>query len=1337
MSKKSHSEHGFSPEKSRAMLEKLPPLASLLDSGLPSQAKLSLFIDDLDAQLEKNTKKLEACQQEILGTCNSLPGNRQYSRPREAINNLLNAHIIDKDSCYDPETEDVLTILSHMSVLEHNPGSEELVLEDLLSLSSEEGLSLPLSSRHDSNHMQSVTSVNAVADNVEFHISQQWDQIALHMRRYFTGKLQTLPMKPEKLAIDLFECKRIQYLQSLLSLYPSDDILIKYQTLRSQQLEKCFQTLLPEGTYDQCKSVDITKNCHHLASIILRMIDEDFLVFNSGIFKKSFNIARAMHDMYLEKFSDEMSALVEDIWEEIEEIFTKKRHTSTLEGSEQRKRVKLQRGNNADDLDHAEQSDSSEDQVAMETSIPKEYIESMLEIVTSIIHIEEHVESLLRCAAWDTAGVSSKKVKRKGSLRGVLKTSSSPELPRRPHSYTSDDTSFSESLTSSFGSPPSSLLDMSANVPKVVERTRGEERLRWEWRLMFKKFAQELSQCVDKQIRNKFKTSMDRELQEWIELNVLVTEKVREDLVGGKLDYPKATTKSVQDFMAELDLLLPLARTGTDGSVLQCVRTSFVDAASLCLHNFHVHLTKLSSDIPKTAPVRSLYALLSNAAYIRNHLLHYEAVLTGEDTSKKMFSGLYKNYVELVDSLSKLTLEIHNNFISTSILHDTDSYNWLDNKEFHEGERCSYPIQMWNYHMRGLQYDLWTICPPRLGQNIYTVILHNSLQVLAQRYSHSKPSYRRTEQLKNDVVSILLCISELLLPACTTMSMYFDVGSSQQPHHNIQNFCSNLLATMAVICAPLETLYNIFKRGFHQRPDFLQSHVGSPTTEYVGSNTDWLSWIQPSLLQPGQKSYAQLRTTTALYLHCKLLLYQPEVDWAMLVQALLMKDLTLPILFLTQTVTASPTHPREDTPSKVVNPDVKKLFTIVTRTLLQCKHHQDSLARVIVPVVTRSNQLNVLDSKTVPGRDLPVPVWLDTIMDLLQPFFFRVLKPVLTQLLMGENTASHIKPILSIMSDLPCGCHPKTSPTKPPKGDGTKELNDKALMVLLGQISEDIHSIPSPLCILFKSLEEQCSSHGIKTPHQCVGLKVLGSCLLLRLTDRDYIERMTGVEVSDKQDSQLKLLGECIYYILVSTKAKSNATPKLAGKFCKENKEWTIGKVQAIGGYLKSSAFGTEGIQLSQEGTNLYNSQQYALLASDILDSPHGKKDLLQLHGLIANNLQWLELQFDIQQVLPRPPGPTHPHFVLDFIAPGILQFDPTIEFERIGTQVFDHKAIQDIEIGWDRLLHSDLGLSEYGFRSLLYNRHEMQEGAYLEENEKKPIEILKAVYENEPRELE
>ena len=56
--------------------------------------------------------------------------------------------------------------------------------------------------------------------------------------------------------------------------------------------------------------------------------------------------------------------------------------------------------------------------------------------------------------------------------------------------------------------------------------------------------------------------------------------------------------------------------------------------------------------------------------------------------------------------------------------------------------------------------------------------------------------------------------------------------------------------------------------------------------------------------------------------------------------------------------------------------------------------------------------------------------------------------------------------------------------------------------------------------------------------------------------------------------------------------------------------------------------------------------------------------------------------------------------------------------------------------MNWDLLLQSDLGLTECGFRALLSNRHELQGGAYLEEHEKKAVDILRSRYELETADL-
>ncbi len=54
----------------------------------------------------------------------------------------------------------------------------------------------------------------------------------------------------------------------------------------------------------------------------------------------------------------------------------------------------------------------------------------------------------------------------------------------------------------------------------------------------------------------------------------------------------------------------------------------------------------------------------------------------------------------------------------------------------------------------------------------------------------------------------------------------------------------------------------------------------------------------------------------------------------------------------------------------------------------------------------------------------------------------------------------------------------------------------------------------------------------------------------------------------------------------------------------------------------------------------------------------------------------------------------------------------------------------------WQRVLQSDLGLTEAGFRTLLSRRYEMHEGAHLDENDRKPAQVLKKKFDLETSDL-
>lgn len=68
--------------------------------------------------------------------------------------------------------------------------------------------------------------------------------------------------------------------------------------------------------------------------------------------------------------------------------------------------------------------------------------------------------------------------------------------------------------------------------------------------------------------------------------------------------------------------------------------------------------------------------------------------------------------------------------------------------QYFQDERCSFSVQMWNFHLRATRHDMWHILPPSLSQNLFSAIVRDSLLMLMQRYARVKPSFRRVKQYK-------------------------------------------------------------------------------------------------------------------------------------------------------------------------------------------------------------------------------------------------------------------------------------------------------------------------------------------------------------------------------------------------------------------------------------------------------------------------------------------------------------------------------------------------------------------------------------------------------------
>ena len=63
-------------------------------------------------------------------------------------------------------------------------------------------------------------------------------------------------------------------------------LFFQYRNVRGQQLERVFNSLLPDSDSENVNYKEFSCNCGQVAEQIIDMIEEDFTVLCTGVFKK-------------------------------------------------------------------------------------------------------------------------------------------------------------------------------------------------------------------------------------------------------------------------------------------------------------------------------------------------------------------------------------------------------------------------------------------------------------------------------------------------------------------------------------------------------------------------------------------------------------------------------------------------------------------------------------------------------------------------------------------------------------------------------------------------------------------------------------------------------------------------------------------------------------------------------------------------------------------------------------------------------------------------------------------------------------------------------------------
>nr|XP_006811665.1 PREDICTED: uncharacterized protein KIAA0825-like [Saccoglossus kowalevskii] len=1156
-----------------ALHYKAPSVGAMFEHGIPSIETLQSVIKDIDQQLDDNSYSLEEKMHTIMGETNDMSGNL-YITPREAVEQLNQCALLERAACLPPEPEDVNKLLRKiLQTLDKYPGNEESIFQNLLMMSSQDGIAIPIRAIPETT--DSTVSINAVTHNSEEMNETLWDEIRLKFRRFFYEELQTFPLTRNPDIVDVSQNKRWEYLQSLCILYPHKEVWKRYRSIRAQQLECIINNKLPrpetQEEEGEIKLQTITPAFQEVTEVIRGMISDDVEILMSGVFEDVVQAFPAIQELYLDRLSETIIYIIDKVW------------------------IYWSKENAVGDGNKTRANDVHKNKDAYHNNTGKTFaasdVECLVCLISSTASLDSYVDNLYKQTTWNPMP-GEKPPKPKSSLRGVLKHNR--ESKQMNYSKEYNESGFSsakqillpDAIPPPFGVTQAMLSDATPPpiVPTSLIKMISLERSKWDWCRSYEKVIPTVAKGLTSIVENACHKMLREEAKYYELKHTLETEPVCGDLAGGKSDYPRRVTKSCATVIRTLDRFLPLA-IATNESIFQQIKSAFTDAVIASFRLFYERITKINGDISENSPIQCLYITLATTSFLKNHLGYYEKIL-GED-ARHVLTINQRLYSELTDLTSRNIMEYQNHIIATVVLQDAESHYWTDQRAFYEDERCSFAVQMWNYHMRGLHHDLFSHCGPQLAQDMFLSILNESLTILVQRCSKAKPSYNRVRQLRSDITTILLSTSHFLWSCSNTVSKLLDPASSSTNHTSIHNLCSCLLSTIVIVTSPLSDIYKAYKKGFHKkRCSSASSSSGDKEGLTAGHMTQWLSWLHQGVFEGQPKNLDNVPEKMASYILVKLVACQPVPNYVLVLQALLMKDAFLPMFIATHadptlsqasTITLQPDSVNQgckgvccpgDNCATFESREISDVVQPFVDVLVLCKNQPIALSNVLMAMIEKDEKWEMFESSCIPGKTMAIPPWLECVYEVISPFIDRVIKPVVRTLIIDGNSKEVVPSFSEILKELPCGCKPSHSRSKP---TGSKDPLFSAFRCLISKLTEEIPTLPTPVCVFFKQLQNRLQELGIKTAHSCIGLQIIASCLFNKLHDREGLMEVIGDDNQNNVLDNLLLISECIYHVLTTaTYGNKGIMPKLAHTFLKVYCDWLPRQTEIIIGQLRN-----------------------------------------------------------------------------------------------------------------------------------------------------------------------
>ncbi|XP_041856259.1 uncharacterized protein KIAA0825 homolog isoform X2 [Melanotaenia boesemani] len=1296
----------------------------LLVPGVSSDLDFEQFLRDTEEKLNLNANSIEQRLKELQATMGDCRGGNRPPSPTECLQwfNIRAQNNVKPVTTGYQELMDFFRALQQYLRSEEE-GKEEVTLQLLVNLSAQCGVCFPCtpssSSCSSSLHHQmagcSVHMVHLIKDDTSIEIQEAWDSVRLQLRRYLMDRLlgrsseHSGSIHISTLAIH----ERVHCLQQLFFLYPDCEVLTHYQGLKRQCVVDILQSSLNFSPGSETGFDKLATGFSNVVPHLTQILTEDLQVLSR--LTEPQIILGFVNVGYLNTVVQELTSQME------KECETAQRDNTALSSKIKKYSAKSRATVAPMELPIKSRS----------FSLTSHQLRALTQLACTLLRFESEVRELVTNMTFVNCTEDAP------SIKGILKKS------REDSSMRTDG------------------KKQTADKPHTPEA----QTLDFNWRSAFRGLAPHMEHCVKVVLDDVCAKNLQQEEVLHSSGNTSVTlilvtgqsttnAHLKEDCFYGysERDIPKMIAKFCGAILTEIDALLPLAAACRDSSLLG-VRSSFVEACGRAAFAMLGRLQDRALEVPSSAPLKNLPALLATCIYVHQRLEHYSARLKDSNTaaSKIPLTLLpIQKYRETVEALREQLTSYCTQVCFTCILQDAESHDWADPKPFYEGERCSFSLQMWFYFLCGLRSDLWAVLPTELAKDVLGQVLSETLQLLVQRYAKVRASYKRHLQIRCDITAVLLYVEHLMWSVCESpealvlispsSEMTIIVGGSDWPYQ-IHSLCDQLLMVLIIVTAPLSLLYRTFMINGSKES------TSQPNCPVVR----WLNAIHPDLFTE-QAIRDGLMGKPALGCQLRLLTSDPGCSPKLLLRTLLYEDCHLPRILLENSYLCQG-RGSEITPvnCKAGDDFIVALFNVLS----SLNNIPKALTQAFQPYLERAHIWEHL--YTLADTVRTVPVMVTCVRAIVTKSTNSILVHLASMVLGWQSTEESRGVLLrrhvpeSVLAKIPKDWNYTTLDAQG-KDTATKtatSLAIQALSFIFTNLPLAVASLPLSIRFLFQVAEKHLSQHSRQLRSVGLLLWALLGCLIQGLEDTDTLEQISGLALDRGAKDRLSLLAECLRAAMsIQQKGVPKLTVHKVLQALEEKRpKWINMQLQKARKLCTDSVF-EQGAERRVAAAEL-TEQKIGLMLLEVCHKAGGSNYLRQIYHIIQGNEELLMSKLNGGSDFPD----DTPLLVSFDVGPecpaGITRFNPLLQFDHIGKKKLHQRllpfpsrglalqeeknaektAVVDWAWDWSRLLPAYEGMSQITFKSLLANRWDLQEDAVLEDGEKAMVEELQKAF--------